>query len=115
VIDWAPPPEQPTAKGWTKSLQLLRRILMTLLVNGEDITPFLDGPIVRACDVELVRAEFYRQYPAEGDPQKKAETRRKAFARALKSAQDSTLIMLREIDGTQFVWLAKNETAPTGG
>ena len=69
VIDWAAAPEQPAAKGWSKSLQLLRRILMTLLVDGKDITPFLDGPIVRACDIELVRAEFYRQYPAEGDPQ----------------------------------------------
>ena len=72
--------------------------------------PFLDGPIVRACNVELVRAEFYRQYPAEGGPREKAETRRKAFQRALKSAQDNALVMLREIDGTQFVWLAKNET-----
>jgi hypothetical protein len=104
VIDWASPPEQSSAKGWTKSLQLLRRILMTLLVDGKDITPFLDGPIVRACDVELVRAEFCKQYPAE------PEARRKAFQRALKNAQNSTLIMLREIDGTQFVWLAKNET-----
>jgi hypothetical protein len=26
------------------------------------------------------------------------------------SAQDNSLIMLRKIDGTQFVWLAKNET-----
>ena len=83
---------------------------MTLLVDGKDITPFLDGPIVRACDIELVRAEFYRQHPAEGDPHKKAETRRQAFHRALKSAQSNSLIMLREIDETQFVWLAKNET-----
>jgi Fe-S-cluster containining protein len=81
-----------------------------LLVDGKNITPFLDGPTVRACDIELVRAEFYRQYPAEGDPRKKAETRRQAFHRVLKSAQDSTLIMLREIDGTQYVWLVKNET-----
>ena len=53
---------------------------------------------MRACNVELVRAEFYRQYPAEGGPREKAETRRKAFQRALKSAQDNTLIMLREIE-----------------
>jgi hypothetical protein len=111
AIDWAAPSEQSTAKSWSKSLQLLRRILMTLLIDGKNMTPFLDGPIVRACDVELVRTEFYRQYPAEGDACKKAETRRKAFGRVLKSAQDSSLIMLREIDGTQFVWLAKNETA----
>ena len=112
VIDWASAPQQPSAKGWSKSLQLLRRILMTLLIDGKDITPFLDGPRVRACDIELVRAEFYRQHPAEGDPLKKAETRRKAFGRALRNAQDSTLIMLREIEGTQFVWLARNETKP---
>ena len=73
MIDWEPTSEHPPSKGWPKSLRLLRRILMTLLVDGRDIQPFLDGPIVRACDVELVRTEFYRQYPAEGDPRKKAE------------------------------------------
>jgi hypothetical protein len=111
VIDWAAAPGQPAPKGWPKSLLLLRRILMTLLVDiGQDTQPFLDGPIVRACDVELVRAEFHRQYPAEGNPREKTETRRKAFQRALKSAQDNAVVMLREIGGTQFVWLAKNET-----
>jgi hypothetical protein len=113
VIDWAAAPGQPAPKGWPKSLQLLRRILMTLLADaGQDMQPFLDGPVVRACDVELVRAEFHRQYAAEGGPREKAETRRKAFQRALKSAQDNAVVMLREVDGTQLVWLAKNETGP---
>ena len=80
VIDWAAAPEQAAPKGWPKSLQLLRRILMTLLVDGHDMQPFLDGPTVRACDIDLVRAEFCRQYPAEGDPREKAETRRQAFS-----------------------------------
>ena len=35
VIDWAAAPEQAAAKGWSKSLQLLRRILMTLLVDRQ--------------------------------------------------------------------------------
>ena len=30
-----------------------------------------DGPAVCACDIELVRTEFYRQYPADGTEQQK--------------------------------------------
>ena len=45
-----------------------RRVLMTTLVDcGQNVRPFLDGPEVRACDIELVRREFYRQYPGKRD------------------------------------------------
>jgi hypothetical protein len=70
VIDWQAP--QQTAAGasdprWTKSMQLLRRILMSVLADhGQNARPFADGPEVRACDIEFVRAEFHRQHHAEG-------------------------------------------------
>src|SRR5262249_29792461 len=96
---------------WFKSLRLLQRILTTALADhGKDVRPFIDGPVVHACDLEIVRAEFDRQYvTTEGTPRKKADARRKAFQRAVASAQGQNLIMVREIDTTQFVWLAKPE------
>jgi hypothetical protein len=111
VIDWQA--TQQTTQGdarWTPSMQLLRRVLMTTLVDcGQNVRPFLDGPGVRACDIELVRTEFYRQHPADGTERQKAETRRKAFGRSLKGAQARGLIASREVDGVQLIWLSTRE------
>ena len=111
VINWAA--QQATAKQsdarWTPSMQMLRRVLMRMLVDGKDIKPFPDGPTMRACDVEVVRAEFYRQYPADGTDKQKADARRKAFNRSFKGSQAGGLVGSREVDGIQLIWLAKEE------
>jgi hypothetical protein len=111
VIDWDPAPAKLVSEtDWSKSLQLLRRILMTMLADhGASAAPFADGPVVRAVDLELVRAEFCRQYVAEGTPRQKTDARRHAFNRAVKSAQAKGLIAMREVDGTQLVWLTRPE------
>jgi hypothetical protein len=56
-----------------------------------------------------VRREFYRQYPADGDEKQKADARRQAFNRAVKAAQEASLIAIRELNGVQLVWLTKPE------
>jgi len=96
---------------WTRSLGTLRRILMTLLADaGEDVFPFADGPMVRAVRLDLARSEFYRQYVfADGDRAKKMTASRKAFHRAVTAAKDRGLVVVREIDGTDFVWLATSD------
>jgi hypothetical protein len=113
VLDWgaAQAPQTAAAKErWTKSLRLLRQVLMTILADhGRNCQPYADGPTVRACDVALVRQEFYRQHPADGDEKQKAAARRQAFNRAIKAAQDASLIAIREVDGVQLVWLTKPE------
>jgi hypothetical protein len=116
VIDWdEQTATKPDDAGWSKSLQLLRRILMTMLVDaGSDVTPFADGPVVRAVDLKLVRTEFYKQYPADGDTkQQQANVRRQAFGRVIKDAQAKTLIATREVDGIQLVWLVAKTEEPT--
>jgi hypothetical protein len=113
VIDWSPLQTGTTdAPNWSKSLQLLRRVLMTMLVDvGQEAQPFLDGPIVRAVNIELVRAEFCKQYFAEGTPRQKADARRHAFGRAIKEAVAKDLVATREIDGIHLAWLVKPEVA----
>jgi hypothetical protein len=64
---------------------------------------------VRACDIEVVRAEFYRQYPADGTEQQKAEARRKAFNRSVKESIARGVVASREVDGVQLIWLATRE------
>jgi AAA domain/Bifunctional DNA primase/polymerase, N-terminal len=73
VIDWQAPQQiKPADARWTRSMQLLRRILMTMLADcGQKIRPFSDGLEVQACDIEMVRAEFYRQYPPTAPNSKK--------------------------------------------
>jgi hypothetical protein len=112
VLDWrtAQDPQPAAKERWTKSLRLLRQVLMTILADhGCNCQPYADGPTVRACDLELVRQEFYRQHPADGDEKQKTATRRQAFHRAIKAAQDASLIALRELNGVQLVWLTKPE------
>ena len=112
VIDWlsadeaAASPTQPDDK-WTKGLRMLRQVLMTLVPDcGSDQRPYPDGPIVRAVDIELVRAEFYKGYPATGDEKAKSEVRRKAFNRAMLNARERGLVGTRDIGTITYVWLA---------
>jgi len=117
VIDWqaAQQPTQQSDARWTPSMQLLRRILMTTLADsGRNVRPFTDGPLVCACDIEVVRAEFHRQYAADGTDKQKTDTRRKAFGRAVKDAIARVLVVVREVDGVQLIWLAKPEAAKNG-
>jgi hypothetical protein len=112
VIDWEAPQKTAGASDprWTKSMLLLRRILMSELADhGQSVRPFDDGPEVRACDMELVRDEFHRQHHAEGTPEQKRDTRKKAFNRALKASKDRNVIATRELDGVQLIWMIKPE------
>jgi hypothetical protein len=77
---------------------------MVLADAGQDLRPFANGPQVRACDTEELRAEFYRQYPADGTEKQKGETRRKAFRRCLTTATERELIAVRDIKDRQWVW-----------
>jgi hypothetical protein len=53
---------------------------MAMIVDcGQEIRPFIDGPVVRACDIELVRAEPCKRDVADGDTEKKANIRKKNF------------------------------------
>jgi AAA domain len=110
VIEWSNQAAPPSDAAWSKSLRLLRRILMAMLAEvGKDVQPFGDGPTVRACDLELIRTEFNKQFVADGTLQQKAATRRQAFRRAVHTARDKNLIALREVGGVVLVWLAKPE------
>ena len=113
VIDWQTPQQAPQADArWTPSMQLLRRILMSILADcGQNVRPFPDGPEVRACDIKLVRTEFYRQHAADGNDKQKADARRQAFNRSFKGAQVCGLVASREVDGVQLIWLATTEVA----
>src|SRR5262249_16055999 len=65
---------------------------------------------VRAVRIDLVRAEFHKQYVSpNGDRAKKMTASRQAFHRAVTAAKARGLIAVREIDGTDFVWLATSD------
>lgn len=119
VIEWCgqTAPRSAPDQRWSKSLSLLRRILMALLADiGKDMRPFADGPMVRACGLTVVREEFCKQYFADGTPQQQAHARRQAFSRAIAAAQARELVMIRDVTGEQFIWLTKPEgSEPTGG
>jgi hypothetical protein len=107
-----PAPKKKDDPWAAKSLRHLRQTLMNMLADcGSEQRPYPDGPIVRAVDIEIVRAEFYKTYPAIGDETTKKEARRKAFNRAISDADHKHLISTRDIGPTTFIWLA-NPTDP---
>src|SRR5262249_12349540 len=68
--------------------------------HGVIHTPFADGPTVRAVKIELVEAEFIRQYPT-GLP----DSKRRQFDRSIRAAQGSGQIASRADDrGQQWIW-----------
>jgi len=75
--------------------------------QGTDQRPFPDGPTVKTVDIEVVRTEFCKSYPATGDEAAKAEARRKAFSREIGTADHKRLIGTRDIQGITFIWFAQ--------
>jgi hypothetical protein len=109
VLEWGGRIDPTDARQgrWPKSTLLLRRIMMKLLVKrGIDIQWEPDGAIVRAIDRELVREEFCKSYPADGDTEEKRQNiRRQRFFMALKNAQERDLVDARVADETTYLWL----------
>jgi hypothetical protein len=91
-----------------KSLRCLHQAITNALVDcGSQQRPYPDGPTVKAVDLEIVRTEFYKTYPATGDETTKTDVRRKAFNRAIGTADHKRLIGTRDIGPTTFIWLAQ--------
>jgi AAA domain-containing protein/primase-like protein/DNA primase RepB-like protein len=98
------------ASKWsTNTLRNLKRALDEVLpAHGRDEYPYTDGPICRVVDSDLLKAAFCRVNVVDSTPEKMDEAQRKAYTRALKSAQDKGLIQVKNDDlGGQIVWLAK--------
>jgi hypothetical protein len=104
VLDWADTPPAIVTdleKNKSRSNRLLIRVLETLLADhGVLHTPFADGPTVRAIKLELLEAEFIRQYPTG-----EKDSKRRQFDRAVKAGQSFGQIASRSDDlGQQWVW-----------
>ena len=91
---------------------------MALMADGgEQITPFASGPSVQALKLALVRAEFIKSWPAEGETERqRQQAKATACRRAVESAVDKGLVVVRDVGGEDFIWLAgATEAAPTAG
>src|SRR5262249_51822030 len=106
-------PQKKASGDWGKGGAdvALRQILMRLLADcGEQITPFADGPTVQALKLELLRAEFIKTWPALG-AKNPGDAKSLAFRRAIKDAIKRKVIATRELNGADFVWLARTAEA----
>lgn len=114
VIDWreraesAPNTTKQTEKTWPKWLLVFKRALSAAIGEaGKSAQPFGGaGPTVIAVEYELLRTEFYRSHPADGDTEKqRLDAKRSAFNRAVRDAQARTLIGSRDTGEEVLVWL----------
>jgi hypothetical protein len=121
VVEWQEPAKEQAkpAERWPKSLRIFKTALVTVLVGQATKAMRLgesEEPKVQATPLDAVRYEFTTTYPADAeDPRAQAETKRKAFNRALKEARNGGLIGSREIDGIDYLWLVEPDTDTTGG
>jgi len=117
VLDWGTgaEPRQAGKDEWGKGkgVKLLRRIVMSMLVDqGVELKPWADGPTVRALKVEHIKTEFLQTHFADGETEAaKKHAKRMAFQRAVESAVDKGVITVREIGGENYVWLTRRGEA----
>lgn len=90
---------------WPNSTKILKASLVEALNNeGIERDPFGDRKMkAKTVAASSVRAEFMKRYPADD---KKADAKRKAFVRSMKTALERDLIGSREIEGIDYLWLA---------
>jgi hypothetical protein len=100
-----------TKERWPKSLRIFRSAMHTALAgSGTTSRPFPDGPPVRMVADHHVRDEFVAAYPADGENEKKkADAKRQAFNRALKTARERELVCSREVGGIDHLWLIDDQ------
>ena len=81
----APPKSKKKDNPWAaKSLRHLYQTIINVLVDhSSQQRPYPNGPTVKAVNLEIVRTEFHKTYPATGDEAGKREVRKKAFTRAI--------------------------------
>jgi hypothetical protein len=100
----------PPGHGWTKPLTLFRRALSEALNTSSLSHQIPGGALVRAANIEAVRAEFYKTYVAKADtPIRQQAARRQAFHRSVEKAQLAHLIGVYATDAQTLVWLAAND------
>jgi predicted HAD superfamily Cof-like phosphohydrolase len=97
----------PAPRRWSKALKNFRRALDEALIHSrETVAP--NGTSYRAADREDVREAFYKIFPAEGDNlTQQQDSRRQAFHRAVKNAQDNNLIGIQvDHSNRTLIWLS---------
>ncbi|MEG9525084.1 MAG: AAA family ATPase [Hyphomicrobiales bacterium] len=96
---------------WPTSLKVFRQALTAALdEHGIRAWPFgAEAGEIRVVPFQRIRDAFYATYPAEGeDESKRAETKRKAFNRAVQSATGRDLVGSVELSGVDHLWLKQD-------
>lgn len=97
---------------WPTSLKVFQAAMgNTLAEHSRKIFPFgNEGPQVSAVAQEHVRDEFAASYPADGEtPAQRTEAKKKAFQRAVRTAQAKGLISVRDMLGVPHFWFLTDE------
>lgn len=76
-------------------------IVRTINSIGEEIKPFLDGPVVKAADADTIRDRYYEALGEKTDDAKRMD-----YDRKLKALIDAKHLTARERDGKRMVWLS---------
>jgi hypothetical protein len=106
ILSWGKQQREPVKRPRrSKDRDLLAHTLMDVVAkHGFAFNPDPGGPAVQACHGSVLRAEFYERRLAKGTAKQQADTRRRAFDRALENAGATGLVGLRESNGEKVIW-----------
>jgi hypothetical protein len=107
IVEFSSGPVNLKKTTWDKLEDLKRALDLALSLQCQKLPPLGGGALgVDATPLQLVRDEFYKAYPCQGDPAQQKETRRKAFSRQLRRGLKLGLISAREVGGVNYIWKA---------
>jgi AAA domain len=105
VLTWGEKQRPKPTAPLSTAAQLLLRVLKAILsAKGIPLVPAPGAGVVQAIPVADLRKEFYSQYTPDEGSKSPADRRRVAFKRAMEALQLRPFIMVRDIDGCQWVW-----------
>ena len=111
VIDWqAPQQTTPADARWTRSMQLLRRILMTMLADcGQRISTFLGRPGGTGLRHRAGARRILSTIPRRRHRTAKNRDTTQGLQPSRERRNSASVAGCREVDGVQFIWLATQE------
>ena len=115
IVDWQAEgsivaASKPLSEAGKHFMQSLREALLSY---GSKRSPLgAIGPILLTVEADRVKGEFIASYTADAvDDEQRANTKRTAYRRGLRAAQQAKLFCSREIGSTDYYWLtASDET-----
>jgi hypothetical protein len=109
ILRWGKQQRADTRKARkSKDTELLCQVLAEVIAkHGFAFQPDPGGPTVQACHQSRLQDEFYARRHVEGTTTQKRGKRWAAYTRGMKGAVAAGLVVVRETEGQEVIWIKR--------